>query len=1466
MTRQICFHTCTFFACEFLLLNAKDENGNCVDGYSSDVTATPVNDLCNGGAIFFSTIGSQQDTTAACETASWLINSDASTILLNVSFCMFVLNEATSNGGAIAAVAEKGGSSISVVLNGCLLVSSTAENGIGGALWIEGLKEDTNDETEQSRGGCYFCAENCHIANGKAAKQGAGAAIRYANHLFGFNYICFNVTFTTCLCTQSNDGALLLSLSKGTNILEFGNVLLECFFISCIPENTESEGTLSSNIPLSSHSSTANGLSANSRVCGVVIEDEADFSPEENIFTLCFSTHSNNFVYFSRTDTSKSDWILSRQTEMHMDYISEFSVDKKFCGTSNRLTCSTIQFAVSDAADDGSFTKLLLHEPCWSDMPIYFGSKFIEITNAPGEFGAIVFSLVQGYCDAEVTSGSFMAHNISMDLSGDLMNYGLGSFIITSGSSSATSQPSSQSNSFSFGSICFDESWVQGIHEEWYDGCSYVPLFLLHGGVLKLIHTTFEHFLTKTVLFLVQPLDTTTLSTSSSISSADEHSSQQHNELDGEQESSSDIQLIFINTTVSMVTTEGVIPSVISNFPHTSISKDCYDLSPTSLCDICTSKVCLYSMNSIFGYCTANSSICGGAIGLYEDTSHSVEFHNTTFLNCKSKVQSPVRLKSDLSRGGALFLYIGDPLGAINGADDISLNHFLFHEMTFEKNNAEIGRDLFLVVPSCELLSLDRFDWDMNFSVFNTVNSVFCCLGNDRLGTEDIDVLEILLFFIGQTVFVNGATGADNRICGREEAPCATLNCASLHVPSAENNLNILSERASSNAEQIAQIQLFYRSSLADECNLKDVSLIGVSSAIQSKCIPIVVDFLSTSALSIAAMSCYDSVSISSLSFAFDDVTLPSYYVLLYQTYGFLELKKVIFSSLDVNQMKQHHCVFCQSYGGVVSFSEVNVSFLTGTCQCLFFTECPDVVIDSSQFSALSAVINSLISNEQTLDQNNSNKLCSWNTGIILSQSSRVSMLNTTLSNSSVGGVAMNGGSLFVKNGEFLHNNPLIENCPSARRNVFCNESGVLEIESLKGGDGLKEDSSLWMLSDGCTLEGIAAERASSLFMPTLTSVSGLIEEDLIQITVIGSCIIPCELKFQIDSEEFMKRNRQTFTFSEFISETSAKASVPMSLFSESANVLHLTITLVVGESQTQVSNPLYFNITIFNASGNSNSQSDILTTYLKNVLIICSSCVFVFTVIISAILIVAVTSSRKKKRERKVNIENSGSANQTQPAPIPEDTNISVDSTTHSTNESAEDSFDAVTLDINCTNTTLSSQKCIQKKECDISSQSLSFLINPKPLTSVTENPDISSSESQSLQSVYVDSSPPESHSASSASLPLATSASAAAPSELFPLSDTCQFIHFIPSATTLAQVTSSVFSCSLSESNQDPLPAQQSMCNKNPSEASFSQLQDEYAMEPRFQQDTSAPFSLNQMRMDYSTSQLFTDNFRSN
>eukprot|EP00770_Monocercomonoides_exilis_P013405 MONOS_13352.1-p1 / transcript=MONOS_13352.1 / gene=MONOS_13352 / organism=Monocercomonoides_exilis_PA203 / gene_product=unspecified product / transcript_product=unspecified product / location=Mono_scaffold00814:24333-29471(+) / protein_length=1713 / sequence_SO=supercontig / SO=protein_coding / is_pseudo=false len=130
-----------------------------------------------------------------------------------------------------------------------------------------------------------------------------------------------------------------------------------------------------------------------------------------------------------------------------------------------------------------------------------------------------------------------------------------------------------------------------------------------------------------------------------------------------------------------------------------------------------------------------------------------------------------------------------------------------------------------------------------------------------------------------------------------------------------------------------------------------------------------------------------------------------------------------------------------------------------------------DVCLSSCVFDG-AASTQELRANKEPFEE-----LCEWNGSMIDLQNCSGLIKDSTLVNSENGGISLSGGNMEIYDGKFESNNPSIANYGSVRRNVLCESSAKLKVTSLKGGDGVLPNTSLWILDEGCSLEGIVGER-----------------------------------------------------------------------------------------------------------------------------------------------------------------------------------------------------------------------------------------------------------------------------------------------------------------------------------------------------------------------------------------------------
>ncbi|KAH7824897.1 uncharacterized protein MONOS_9099 [Monocercomonoides exilis] len=200
-----------------------------------------------------------------------------------------------------------------------------------------------------------------------------------------------------------------------------------------------------------------------------------------------------------------------------------------------------------------------------------------------------------------------------------------------------------------------------------------------------------------------------------------------------------------------------------------------------------------------------------------------------------------------------------------------------------------------------------------------------------------------------------------------------------------------------------------------------------------------------------------------------------------------------------------------------------------------------------------------------------SDEVCQWNGSVVDLSMSEAVVRDTTICNSSKGGMSASGGSVTIVKGEFVNNNPSIANYISLKRNIICSDSGTLNVMSLKGGDGLLSNTSLWILNEGCNLEGIISERVFPFFIPVLESVEAKEEADRMKLTFKGMLLVPCNLSFAVMKRKGEEKEieKHDFDSNGFLSEREVEGSVEKDLISSCGDDVEVSVCVLFGDAES---------------------------------------------------------------------------------------------------------------------------------------------------------------------------------------------------------------------------------------------------------------------------------------------------------
>ncbi|KAH7826747.1 uncharacterized protein MONOS_4133 [Monocercomonoides exilis] len=255
-----------------------------------------------------------------------------------------------------------------------------------------------------------------------------------------------------------------------------------------------------------------------------------------------------------------------------------------------------------------------------------------------------------------------------------------------------------------------------------------------------------------------------------------------------------------------------------------------------------------------------------------------------------------------------------------------------------------------------------------------------------------------------------------------------------------------------------------------------------------------------------------------------------------------------------------------------VSSTSAQKTLSNCTCtNCVSLSEKGSVVEVSNATNVLMDLCRfiGVLEKEKESDRINSfEEICEWNGSLVHSANTSLMMKDVIISNSSSGGLSISAGNVTIEKGEFFNNNPFVQKYPSLRRNIICSDSASLTISNFKGGDGVKDNSSLWILNDGCTRGGIAGERSSSFFIPKLEEASLIENGNNISIKFKGALLLPCDLSFRLVFKTGDVKLVETYRFEKdsFISENEVIGRIPSENISAIADETEVSVMILFGK------------------------------------------------------------------------------------------------------------------------------------------------------------------------------------------------------------------------------------------------------------------------------------------------------------
>ncbi|KAH7830561.1 uncharacterized protein MONOS_1523 [Monocercomonoides exilis] len=551
-------------------------------------------------------------------------------------------------------------------------------------------------------------------------------------------------------------------------------------------------------------------------------------------------------------------------------------------------------------------------------------------------------------------------------------------------------------------------------------------------------------------------------------------------------------------------------------------------------------KICLVINESNITEGKAELGEKGGAIFFTLGASGSMKMIESTISHCSCN--------NSTGRGGGVYL----------ATEERGFLNFTFVGMKFSANTAKVGNDIFIECFNITSQINERqFQLDLREGHYSRINAIYgidCCEHK-----EDTDLIDFVTIHQSDTIIVSSVNGSNDRQCGTSTLPCHSIDYGLMHLTSDFISQMFIVEE-SVICEEINLEEMSLNSKSREMCKVEvksgiermretlvtttgEVSLLRVNFVFDSNFISSHESLISPEGGILEIMNCSftskqlaeeGNVAFTSIPFhllnmekgelqlmeckvnnlilhksalslssplpsTIDSLTICNSTIKtsLIEIYECEQLNMEKFHSENITvEGNDESLISCFSMKKTMQLTNCTIDGVSSQAtkgKLMKVEDCLDVKMDSCIFDGNSKEGNGQLFNE-------GEEMCRWDGSLVNIARSSVMMKDTTLSNSAEGGITMSGGEMTIGDGRFENNNPTFEGYPSLRRNIICSDSGTLNVMSLKGGDGLKDGSSLWMLNDGCSFEGIVSERDSSFFIPVLekTEVEGSVAKDLI--------------------------------------------------------------------------------------------------------------------------------------------------------------------------------------------------------------------------------------------------------------------------------------------------------------------------------------------------------------------------------
>eukprot|EP00770_Monocercomonoides_exilis_P012796 MONOS_12740.1-p1 / transcript=MONOS_12740.1 / gene=MONOS_12740 / organism=Monocercomonoides_exilis_PA203 / gene_product=unspecified product / transcript_product=unspecified product / location=Mono_scaffold00727:11209-17001(-) / protein_length=1930 / sequence_SO=supercontig / SO=protein_coding / is_pseudo=false len=671
----------------------------------------------------------------------------------------------------------------------------------------------------------------------------------------------------------------------------------------------------------------------------------------------------------------------------------------------------------------------------------------------------------------------------------------------------------------------------------------------------------------------------------------------------------------------------------------------------------------------------------GGAILFTLGAYGSMKMVDSTISHCSCSFSS--------GRGGGVYLATKER-GELN---------FTFVGMKFNGNTARVGNDIYIECFNItSQINENQFQFDLREGYYTRNNAIY---GIDSCDYPiDTDLIGLITIHQSDTIIVSSVNGSNEKQCGTNTLPCYSIEHGLMHLTSElisqilvveesviEEEINLKEMSLSSKSRENCDVEVNSEIEKTKEALITTtgaVSLLRMNFVFDSNFISSHESLISPEGGILEVMNCsftskqssgegnielanipFHIIQMSKGELQVDGCTMSNLIFQKSALYLSSPLSTVIYllticnstiktSLIDINECEQlkmekfhsenitiegndESLISCLPMKKTIQLTNctmdgVNSNKAKG--KLMKFEDCTDVKMDSCAFDGSSKK-----RNEKKL--NVEEEMCKWDGSLVDVVKSSVMMIDTTISNSPEGGITMSGGNVNIEMGLFENNNSSIEGYPSLRRNIICSDSGILNVESLKGGDGLERNTSLWMLNEGCSFEGIASERDSSFIIPVLESVETKEETDRMKLTFKGSLLIPCNLSFSVVKRKGEEKEieKHDFDSNGFMSESEVEGSVGKDLISSCGNETEVSVRILFGDAESPSSTNSFI---LKNRSETEPKGDEIISKGEEQIewsLFAFIGCIVVLVIFVG-LFVVVVVFLRKKLRESEKKVE----------------------------------------------------------------------------------------------------------------------------------------------------------------------------------------------------------------------------------